>query len=73
MLQGKRKPRIKRASGQSKVKIAEVTISVVTFFAARSIHKNASKPLQRLRLRPKSQNYQKAKKDTIWYLFRQNR
>ena len=57
---------MKHISGQSKAKIQEVTLSMVTFSQKETTTKNTSKPLQRLGLRPNSQNYQKTKKVTIW-------
>ena len=57
---------MKHIFGQSKAKIQEVTLSMVTFSQKETTTKNTAKPLQRLGLRPNSQNHQKTKKVTIW-------
>ena len=56
---------------QSTAKIANVTLPLVTFLRGEKYRKNASKPIRGLGSRPKLKYYQKAKKDTIWYLFSQ--
>jgi len=72
MLEIRRKSK-KRSNLQIQLtaKIANVTLRLVSFLRSEKYQKNASKSIQRLGLRPISQNYQKAKKDTIWYLFSQ--